>query len=497
MTHPADSASSVGSPSPSVPDPRPKTELSRREAPGGARPQPPARYGFPMLATYGQRVGGFLIDIGIPGGLLAVVLIAALATRDIIVIGIVYPGAAAVGLAFLLWNSGYRQGRSGQSLGKSALGIRLVQDEHGRAGRVRPGVRAAGRALLDGIPLGPGLSLAAVGRAAPDVRGQDVLDAGGAGRPLIRVSRASVRGCRSCACRWDGSWRPWPRRCVVSGCGGPSQAGTAVIIGDDAVPLENVQTQLDMALAKPDRVAQLTAQGGSTADVARSIVTRAVLHDLLAAGRREEGITVTDAQVDAQIAENGGADALLDGSLYDVPALRERVRDNLIAAQLAQREVGGLAVTADLVAATSRADADAKAATLRAGGPAAEALFGDPQTSAPRHRLRRGELAGHAGTVLFGMPVGRRGHLPAQPGAGHLDRRAGGRPAHRRPVRPGGGEQPSAGRSWSPSASGCCSRSPSEVGIRVNPRYGVWDPIQLRVVAEDQRAGKILPPAAG
>jgi uncharacterized RDD family membrane protein YckC len=140
-----------------VPDPQPETESSRREAPGGAaRPQPPARYGFPLLATYGQRVGGFLIDIGIPGGLLAVVLIAALASRNVVVIGLVYPGAAIVGLAFLMWNSGYRQGRSGQSLGKSVLGTRLVGM---RSGEPVGFSRAFGRQiahLLNGIPLGVG-----------------------------------------------------------------------------------------------------------------------------------------------------------------------------------------------------------------------------------------------------------------------------------------------------------------------------------------------------
>jgi uncharacterized RDD family membrane protein YckC len=138
-----------------VPEPHPETEPSRREAPGGAlRPQPPAHHGF--LATYGQRVGGYLIDVGIPAGLLAIVLIAALATRDIVVIGVVYPVAALVGLAFLLWNSGYRQGRSGQSLGKWALGTRLVSVHSGEpVGTARAFVRQIAH-LLDGLPLGIG-----------------------------------------------------------------------------------------------------------------------------------------------------------------------------------------------------------------------------------------------------------------------------------------------------------------------------------------------------
>jgi uncharacterized RDD family membrane protein YckC len=139
------------------PDPDPARDAARDAAPGAAaRPLPPAPFGYPILATYGQRVGGFLIDVGIPGGLLVVVLIAALATRDVVVIGVVYPVATAVGLAFLLWNSGYRQGRSGQSLGKSALGTRLIA-----VGTGRPvgAARAVGRQvahLLDGLPLGLG-----------------------------------------------------------------------------------------------------------------------------------------------------------------------------------------------------------------------------------------------------------------------------------------------------------------------------------------------------
>jgi uncharacterized RDD family membrane protein YckC len=136
-----------------VPEPHPESDPPRQDVPGGARPP---QYGFPLLATYGQRVGGFLIDIGIPGGLLAVVLIAALATRDVLLIGVVYPAAAAVGLVFLLWNSGYRQGRSGQSLGKIALGTRLVG---ARTGEPVGFARAVGRQvahLLDGLTLGLG-----------------------------------------------------------------------------------------------------------------------------------------------------------------------------------------------------------------------------------------------------------------------------------------------------------------------------------------------------
>jgi SurA N-terminal domain len=282
---------------------------------------------------------------------------------------------------------------------------------------------------------------------------------------------------------------------VISGCGGPSQAGTAAFVGDNAIPLERVQTQLDAALAKKDLIAQLTSQGGSTAGIARSIVTRAVMHDLLTLRAAQDGIVVTDAQVDAQITENGGPDALLDGSLYDLPMLRERVRDDLIAAELVRRVVPGLVVTADLVAATSRADADAAAAALQAGGAEADALFGDPRTSARGTTFDAASSPDNASTVLFGVPVGTVVTFQPDP---QQSTWIVARVVERRTDAP---SDPAVATSISQSqliAIGERMLQPTaeEVGIRVNPRYGVWDPIQLRIVAEDQQVGSVLPPAA-
>jgi hypothetical protein len=282
---------------------------------------------------------------------------------------------------------------------------------------------------------------------------------------------------------------------VVSGCGGASQAGTAVFVGENAVPLEHIQTQLDAALAKEEQIAQLMSQGGTTADLARSIVTRAVMHDLLVRRASEDGITITDAEIDTRIAENGGADALLDGSLYDLPMLRERVRDDLIAEQLGRREAEGLAVTADLVAATSRADADAKAAALRAGGPQADALFADPRTSARAQTFDAASSPDNASTVLFGVPAGTVVTFQPNP---QQSTWIVARVVQRRTDAP---SDPSVFTAISQAqliAIGERMLQPTaeQVGIRVNPRYGVWDPIQMRIVAEDQTVGTVLPPAA-
>ena len=112
---------------------------------------------------------------------------------------------------------------------------------------------------------------------------------------------------------------------LVAGCGGgPDQAGAAVIVDGDVVPLESVQSQLEVALSRPDRLAALTAQGGGPADVARSIVSREVIHDLLRRRAAAEGITVSDAQIDTRIEESGGVEAALQSSIYDLPTLRNR-----------------------------------------------------------------------------------------------------------------------------------------------------------------------------
>lgn len=284
---------------------------------------------------------------------------------------------------------------------------------------------------------------------------------------------------------------------VVSGCGGPSQAGSAVIVGSDAVPLELVQSRLDAVLARPELVAQVTEQGGGPADIARDIVTREVLHGLLEEQGGAAGIVISDADVDAAIVERGGAEALLRSTFSDLPGLRDRVRDELIAAELAQRSVAGLSVTADLVAATSREEAQQQAEVLAADGPEAEALFAaNPDTSVRDMVYGAVTQPDVAGTVLFGTPVG--GTVLFQPDPQQAswivfrvtDRRT---------------DAPS-----DPAAAGQISQEQlvaigermlqpvaDNAGIRVNPRYGVWDPIPLRVVPEDQMAGETLPPGLG
>lgn len=282
---------------------------------------------------------------------------------------------------------------------------------------------------------------------------------------------------------------------VVSGCGGPDQAGSAVIIGQDAVSLERVQSQLTTALSRADVFAQYTAQGGSAATLSRDVVTSEVLHDLLARRAAQDGIVITDAQVDAELAGNGGAEATLARTYYDMPTLRERVRDSLIAMQIAQRAVPGLAVTVDLVGAASRADAEQAARTLAKGGPEADALFTNPQTAVRNATYQAASAPAAAGTVVFGVPAGTVGVFKPDPQGSTW---AAFRVIDRRTDMP---SDPAAVSNISQAellAIGQRAVQPAaeQLGIRLNPRYGEWDPVQFRVVPAGQQDGMIILPSA-
>jgi hypothetical protein len=287
---------------------------------------------------------------------------------------------------------------------------------------------------------------------------------------------------------------------LVSGCGsGPSQVGSAAIIGPTAVPTQDIEARLDQALSRTEIVDQLSAQGITTPDIVRDIVTQSVLHELSVVAARENGIVVTDADVDAELASLGGPDAVLERFLGDLPTVRERVWDQLVAERLATQQVSTLAVTVDIVGVASRSDAEAAAKILAAGGPAADAYFAaNPETSRRGYEYRASTNPEVAISPVFGTPVGGAGWFQPVPGQDSwiafrvVDRRT-----DAPPVPPDMDALAQVGKSGLVEI-GTRQLQPvaDAVGVRVNPRYGVWDQVSLRVLDEDQVAGGILPPSS-
>lgn len=105
---------------------------------GGQPPQgypaPPPGYGYPQgqpaieYASWISRVGASLVD-ALPNLFLMVIAIVIVASKGPALVAVLL---YLVALAFSIWNRFIRTGKTGQSIGKQALGIRLVSQETGQ-----------------------------------------------------------------------------------------------------------------------------------------------------------------------------------------------------------------------------------------------------------------------------------------------------------------------------------------------------------------------------
>lgn len=287
---------------------------------------------------------------------------------------------------------------------------------------------------------------------------------------------------------------------MVSGCGGgPSQIGSAAIVGSDVITLGTVQDQIALALspAKAQAVAgrnQGAGGGYGAPQVAREIVTSAILGDLIDRRAAEEGITVGDADLDAAVASAGSPEEFDQASLYPPEVQREKSRDDLAAAALATRYVDRLGVTLEFTGFATEEEAAAAAQVVAAGGPGADAVFADVPPEGRAQEIRAVDNPALATSFAFGTPAGSAIVLrPGQDGAPWTLIRILERSTDLPPVEPSAVDrfgqadlQLIGYRMLQPAA--------DELGVQVNPRYGVWDPIQLQVVDADQTAGTIVHP---
>jgi len=286
---------------------------------------------------------------------------------------------------------------------------------------------------------------------------------------------------------------------LVGGCGsGPSQLGSAVIVGGTSVSLDTVQEQITVALG-PDKAAFVEATNQETGgafgppDVARRVVGDAVRHELLNRRAAEEGISVDEQLLDEAIAASS-ADPT-QGSIYSGARLRDDLRDGVLAAALGARYVDRLGVSIDAGQFATEDEAQAAAQAAAAGGPGADAVFaGLPQGQRLTASVTAAQSPGDAAEFVFGTPQGAVVVLqPQTEGAGWQVYRI---VERRDDLAPNG-----------PSAVGQLSeddlraigyrllqQDSVDLGVRVNPRFGVWDPIRMQVVADDATLGTIVYP---
>jgi uncharacterized RDD family membrane protein YckC len=104
------------------------------------------------FASWISRVGSYLIDAVIPFGIVIVLSLVTSATGDPSVVGIGLVIRWVGALAFIVWNDGYRQGTTGQSIGKSVLGTRLVSITTGQPVGFGFAIGRQFAHILDGLP---------------------------------------------------------------------------------------------------------------------------------------------------------------------------------------------------------------------------------------------------------------------------------------------------------------------------------------------------------
>lgn len=144
---------------PAAPPPPPGPPAAQGGWGAASMPGVPEGYGAPVpYAEWIKRVGGYLVDMAVlvPGYLVAFVGATMAGAQDNSAVSgvgifIALVGYAAV-LGLAIWNMIIRQGRTGWSIGKQVIGIRLIGEATGQP--IGPGmtfVRALAH-ILDSLP---------------------------------------------------------------------------------------------------------------------------------------------------------------------------------------------------------------------------------------------------------------------------------------------------------------------------------------------------------
>ncbi|MCI2420690.1 SurA N-terminal domain-containing protein [Saccharopolyspora sp. K220] len=271
---------------------------------------------------------------------------------------------------------------------------------------------------------------------------------------------------------------------LLAGCGsGPSQVGAAAIVGDTRIPVTEVQSWFTEVLAKePDLKPQLQQQG-QLDELGRQLASQLVRQELVEQAARDERLAVGDQQVNDLINQLGGPQAATAGKIYTPRNVREMARTQLLATELGRKYFDGLAVSFDYTQATTRREAEEKAHRMAQGPAAAAALVeADSRSGVPAatgQQLRAADspqLA--AATPLFGAQPGTVLAFESEPNSGQwlvvlIKERRADAPA----------AAPGAGSADDQTLQGVGMQllgiTADRVGVRLSPRYGVWDPVGL------------------
>jgi hypothetical protein len=313
---------------------------------------------------------------------------------------------------------------------------------------------------------------------------------------------------------------------LLSACSsGPSQVGQAVIVGNTTVSVNTVQQEVDNLLASQSAVQQAQKQGQLN-QVSLAVVTSHVRHQLITQVAGQQGLTVSDQQIDQLITQAGGPDKAAS-SLLTAPAnVRDQVRDVLLQVALARKYADHLSVTFGYVVAADRSHAISDAQQV-AANPAA--LSGLVQQANAAAQAQGGQGAGGQLTTNFSVASYLQGvaqNAAQAQSSGQQAPTENDGPLFGAPAGTVLAFQPDPTNTsgWvvaliksrdtttkTPQTGGLASQSTdtqtleqvgiallhsqtTQVAVRVSPRYGVWDPVGVQAVqSSDQTLGVEFP----
>ncbi|MGH3906756.1 MAG: SurA N-terminal domain-containing protein [Pseudonocardiaceae bacterium] len=288
---------------------------------------------------------------------------------------------------------------------------------------------------------------------------------------------------------------------LLGGCGGSGlgQAGTAAFVGGAEISVDQVKGQLDTVLAKEgDQVRAQLVEGRQLDDVSRQIVTLLIRHELVEVAAKRAGLVVDSQQVSKLLYDLGGLDVASKGTIWDEEGFRKQARDQLLMVELGRKTLR-TAVTFDYTTAATRGDALQRAEELAAAGPqrARELISADVEAdkeAAVSKRVVGGDDPIFAATPAFGVDedtVVAFQLADTEPWliAVIKNRTEGAEPSDQAP-------DPEEIDPSVLQAIGLrqLAQVANDAGIQLNPRYGVWDQVNLKAVADKNEVAGFVGP---
>jgi hypothetical protein len=286
---------------------------------------------------------------------------------------------------------------------------------------------------------------------------------------------------------------------TLSACGnGPSQVNSAVILGDHVISVDQVQNLVDKVVKEP--AARGLAQQHKLDLVAREVVGQLVVHQLLTDLAHREGVRVDDDKLADLRAQNPFGQKLTAGSDVPteqlVPELVYRARgfdayanDQLLLDALAREHLGRDSAKYNLVVVEKADEARELAKKIAANPGESASLMRAASEKAAQPVVQLGKDATGGDGVYLAAPKNSVFVVPSSQGATgsggfqvvHVlsTKTAASVPADVDLSQITEDQLPTLGR--------FVLRTPAiESGVRISPRYGVWNDLMLSVVPKSE-----------